>query len=123
MMQGRQLGSLIMVSVVAFNLTACVTTRRVELSNGGTLPATIEIGDRVSVVDAAGSTTDLAVTVVESGFLEGTADDGRPVRFAVADIRELRERDRAPGKSVALGVGIGIGLFVHALSRWGTVTW
>ncbi len=67
------------------------------------------------MVDARGTTTELAVTAVGVDFIEGSDSDGQTIRIATAEVSELRLR-RISAVKLGLGFGIALALFVEALS-------
>jgi hypothetical protein len=87
-----------------------------EAADAETLLAAIETGDRLSVLDSLGVTTDLVVTAVGPDFVEGTAAGGRNVRIATAEVAEIREQRFAPGKTAGFAAGLGVLLFVQGFS-------
>jgi hypothetical protein len=95
--------------------------RPVVLAGEGDLPPAIEAGDRISVLNTGGTTTELTVTTVGHDFIEGTAEGDVPVRIAEADIEAIRARRVGTGKTIGLGVGVALALFVGALSESGLV--
>lgn len=121
-MMSQRFGGLRVAAVVlVLGQAACMTMRPVEVSEQGAVPAAIEAGDRVSILDTSGNTTELTVTAVGDDFLEGTSEAGLPIRIAAADVEEIRARRVGVGKSVGLGVGVALALFVGALSQSGLV--
>jgi hypothetical protein len=117
MMNGRRLGFRVAVLVLVVGEAACMTMRPVEPAGHGAAPAEIEAGDRISILDTRGNTTELTVTTVGVDFIEGTAEGDLPVRIAAAEIEEIRARRVGVGKTVGLGVGVALALFVEALSN------
>jgi hypothetical protein len=122
MMSQRRVGSWVFVCM-ALGQAACTSMRPVELAGDGSLPAAIEAGDRIAIVDSGGTTTELVVTTVGADFIEGLGHDDQPIRVATAAISELHERRGAPGKSVGLGFGVALALFVQALSNGAVGGW
>lgn len=107
------------VGLLAFGQTACTSMVPIEATNAAAMLAAIEAGDRVSIVDVHGATTELEVTAVGGDFIEGLADNGAPVRIAAAEAQEIRERRAAVGKTIALGAGLGFLLFVQQTTAAG----
>ena len=116
MMNGRRLGIRVGVLVLVLGQAACMTMRPVEPAGDGAVPAAIEAGDRISILDTRGNTTELTVTTVGPDFIEGTAEGDLAMRIAAADVAELRVRRVGKGKTIGLGVGVALALFVDALS-------
>ena len=116
MMNRRRLGIRVAVVILVLGQAACMTMRPVEPAGDGTVPAVIEAGDRITIVDTRGDTTVLTVTTVGSDFIEGTTVGDLSMRIAAADVAEIRARQVGVGKSVGLGVGVAFALFVGALS-------
>ncbi len=121
MMSQRSWGLRVAVTVLVLDQAACMTMRPVEVAEHGAVPAAIEAGDRVRIVDTSGHTTELTVTAVGDGFIEGTGDGDLPVRIATAEVEDIRARRVGVGKSIGLGVGVALALFVAALSESGLV--
>jgi len=99
--------------------SACTSMFPIEAIDAAAMLEGVEAGDRVSVLDSHGATTELEVTAVGADFIEGLAENGVPVRIAAAEVREIRERRIALGKTIALGAGIGFLLFVQATTAAG----
>ena len=76
-------------------------------------------GDQLSVLDSRGVTTELVVTAVGEDFIEGMGESDHPVRIAAAEMREVHERKRAPGKTIGLGMGVGFLLFMGTVTTAG----
>jgi hypothetical protein len=95
--------------------------RPLEAADAEALLAVIEAGDRLKVLDSHGVTTDLVVTAVGAGFIEGAVGGGGRVRIAAAEIEEIREQKFAPGKTAGLAAGLGLLLFGQGLSAAGTM--
>ncbi len=112
MMSGSRVRSWVCVVALALAQSGCMTMRLVEPADGNALPATIEVGDRISILDTRGAITELAVTAVGTDFVEGMAEGDRAVRIAAAEMREIRERRVGLGKTAALGVGVAYLLFM-----------
>jgi hypothetical protein len=89
------------------SVSGCTSMRLVESTDGAALPSAIEIGDRVRVLDGAGLSTDFEVTAIGSDFVEGRMKNDQVVRIAFTDLREVRERRPAWGKTALLGAGVG----------------
>ena len=117
MMNRRRLGIRVAVLSLVLGQAACMTMRPVEPGGDGTVPAAIEAGDRISILDTRGNTTELTVTAVGRDFIEGTTVGDLSMRIAAADVVEIRARQVGVGKSVGLGVGVAFALFVGALSN------
>jgi hypothetical protein len=112
----NRLGIRVAVLALVLGQAACMTMRPVEPAGDGTIPAAIEVGDRISILDTRGNTTVLTVTTVGRDFIEGTTVGDLSMRIAAADVEEVRARRVGVGKSVGLGVGVALALFVGALS-------
>jgi hypothetical protein len=123
MMKRSRWGTCLGLLALAFGQSACTTMSLVETGRDGAVPAAIEPGDRISVVDTRGELLELDVTAVGTDFIEGSASDGEPGRIATAEIAELRERRAAPGKVAALVGGLVFGLFMSAAADYGSVVW
>jgi hypothetical protein len=69
---------------------------------------------RIRVLDLEGVSTDFKVTAIGPDYVEGRTRDQQLVRFARTDVRQVRERRPAPGKTVALTLGVlyAVGVFV-----------
>jgi hypothetical protein len=78
------------------------------------MPSDVGVGKHIRVLDRDGVSTDLEVLTVGADYVEGRTKDDRIVRFALADIRQVRERRLAPGKTALLTVGVlyVAGLFI-----------
>lgn len=113
MMHGRRV-EWAAAGLLAFGQSACTSMVPIESTDAEAMLAAIEAGDRVSVVDVHGATTELEVTAVGGDFIEGLADNDAPVRIAAAEVQAIRERRVAVGKTIALGAGLGFLLFVEA---------
>jgi hypothetical protein len=111
----------VVVGALAFG-QSCTSMQPLEAADAEALLAAIEAGDRLSILDSNGVTTDLVVTAVGAGFVEGTAGGGRAVRIAAAEMKEVREQKFAPGKTIALGAGVGFLVFMQSVSAAGW-TW
>lgn len=123
MMKGSRWGALLAVLALAFGQSACMTMRLVETGRDGAVPAEIEPGDRISVMDARGALVALDVTAVGADFVEGNAGGDEPIRIPADDIRELRKEHAAPGRTAALAAGLAFGMFVQALSNGAVGAW
>ena|SRR5688572_20374867 len=119
MMDSHRVAGWVVVAVLAAGQSACTRMYPVELAGVGALPAALEVGDRISVLDSSGTTTDLVVTSVGLDFVEGTAGGDRPVRIAAAEMQEVHESKRAAGKTIGLGMGIGFLLFMGTVTAAG----
>ena len=86
------------VLAVTLIATGCTSMRAVA-------PLDVRVGTRIRVLDSAGQSTELRVTAIGAEYVEGRTKDGA-VRVALVDVREVRERRFAPGKTVALGLGV-----------------
>ena len=93
--------------------TGCTRMQLVENPEGAALADVIDVGARVRVLDASGVSTDFEVTAIDADRLVGTTSEGETVRFAFGDVREVRERTRAPGLTATL-IGLGVGVFVRS---------
>ena len=118
MMHGHRV-EWVAVGLLVFGLSACTSMFPIEETDAAAMLAAIESGDRVSVLDSHGATTELEVTAVGADFIEGLAENDVPVRIAAAEVREIRERRIVLGKTIALGAGIGFLLFVQATTAAG----
>jgi len=123
MINRRRVGEWVVVLGLAYGQSACTSLVPLDTTDVGALLAAIEAGDRLSVVDAAGATTELVVTAVGADFIEGTAGSDERVRIATADMQEVSEQRPAPGKAIALGAGAFFLLFMQGASEWGSVGW
>jgi hypothetical protein len=117
MMRGRRWVEWVVVGLT-FGQAACTSLVPLDVADGQVL-AVVEAGDRLSVLDSRGVTTELVVTAVGEDFIEGMGDSDQPVRIAAADMREVHERERALGKTIALGMGIGFLLFMQTVTAAG----
>jgi hypothetical protein len=79
--------------------------RVVPPAAGAVLPADVAVGKRIRVLDRDGTATDLKVTAIGADCVDGQTSDG-VVRIAFGDVREVRERRFAPGKTIALTFGV-----------------
>jgi hypothetical protein len=71
--------------------------------------ARIDVGQRLRLVETDGAHSDIHVTAVEAGFIEGSADDGSTVRFAIDEVDDIQRRERSPGKTGGLVAGLIVG--------------
>ena len=117
MMRGRRWVEWVVVGLT-FGHAACTSLVPLDVADGQVLAA-VEAGDRLSVLDSRGVTTELVVTAVGEDFIEGMGESDRPVRIAAADMREVHEHERALGKTIALGMGIGFLLFMQTVTAAG----
>jgi hypothetical protein len=113
MMSGSRAYGCFVLAVLAVCQSACSMMYPLELAEDGALPAAIEAGDRIRVVDSGGTTTDLVVTSVGGDFIEGTGEGDQPVRIAAAEVQEIGERRMAPGKTIAVGASVGLLLLLQ----------
>jgi hypothetical protein len=81
--------------------TGCAGMRPVEIADGAALAKAVVVGARVSVPDADGRTMRLEVTAIDDEHLTGRTRSGDVVEARLADVREVRKRQRAPGKTAA----------------------
>lgn len=123
MMHSGRMGEWVVVAVLAFGQSACTSMVPLEAADTSAVLASIEAGDRLSVLDRHGVTTDLVVMAVGADFVEGRAGGDQTVRIAAAEVQEIREQRLAPGKTIALGAGVGVLLFMQAASTWGSIGW
>ncbi len=123
MMHAGRMGEWVLVAVLAFGQSACTSMVPLKAADASALLAAIEPGDRLSVLDSSGVTTDLVVTEVGADFVEGRVGGDQTVRIAAAEAKEIREQRMAPGKTIALGAGISVLLFMQAASTWGSIGW
>ena len=121
MMNARSVRGWLVLCALAVGQSACTSLRPVDASGGGLTVAAIEAGDRISVVDVHGATTELVVTSVGADFIEGLGVCDTPTRFATSDLEEIRVRRGAPGKTAGLAAGLSLLLFVQGLSGMGPV--
>ena len=93
-------------------LNGCTSMKLVVGTAGDAVPSNVDVGMRIRVLDLKGVSTDIKVTAIGPDYVEGQTRDQRLVRFARADVREVRERRPAPGKTMALTFGVlyGVGL-------------
>jgi hypothetical protein len=87
-------------------LNGCTSMQLVPGTVGDAVPSNVDVGMRIRVLDLEGVSTDFKVTAVGPDYVEGRTRDQRLVRFARADVRQVRERRLAPGKTVALTLGV-----------------
>jgi hypothetical protein len=106
---------------LAVGQSACTSLRPVDPSGDGAPVAAIEAGDRISIVDVHGATTELVVTSLGAHFIEGSGVSGAPIRLAMSDVAEIRVRRSAPGKTAGLAAGLGLLLFMGGLSGPGAL--
>jgi len=122
-MKGSRWGVFFAVLALAFGQSACTTMSLVEAGRDGGVPAGIEPGDRISVVDVRGELVELDVTAVGADFIVGGVGDGESLRIPAAEIRELRKQRAAPGKTAALSAAVALGVFIQALSNGAVGAW
>jgi hypothetical protein len=105
---------LVMLVAVTLGSNGCTTMQLVPGSAGTAMPSDVGVGKHIRVLDRDGVSTDLEVLTVGADYVEGRTKDDRIVRFALADIRQVRERRLAPGKTALLTVGVlyVAGLFI-----------
>ena len=118
MIDGRRVGEWVVVLGLVFGQSACTSMVPLDAKDGQLLAA-VEAGHRLSVLDSRGVTTELVVTAVGEDFIEGMGESGQPVRIAAAEMREVHERQRAPGKTIGLGMGLGFLLFMGTATAAG----
>jgi hypothetical protein len=118
MMHGRRWVEWVAVGLAGFGQSGCTSLVPLDAKDGQLLAA-IEAGDRLSVLDSRGVTTELVVTAVGEDFIEGMGERDHPVRIAAAEMREVHERNRAPGKTIGLGMGVGFLLFMGTVTMAG----
>ena len=106
---------------LAVGQSACTSLRPVDTSGDGLAVAALEAGDRISVVDVRGATTELVVTSIGADFIEGSGGGDTLTRLATSDVKEIRVRRSAPGKTAGLAAGLSLLLFVGGLSGAGTM--
>jgi hypothetical protein len=123
MMHGRWGVEWVAFGVLVVSQSACTSLVPLDAADAAGILAAIDAGDRLSVLDSQGATTELEVTAVGADFVEGRSANGEPVRIAAAEMHEIRERRNAPGKAIALGAGVTMLLFMQAASEWGSVGW
>jgi hypothetical protein len=111
----------LVLSVLIVGQSACTSMLPLEAADAEALLAVLEAGDRLSVLDSSGVTTELVVTAVGAGFVEGMVGRGGSVRIAAAEIEEIREQKFAPGKTAGLAAGLSLLLFGQGLSAAGTM--
>ena len=121
MMNARRLRGWLLLWALAVGQSACTSLRPVGPSGDGVSIAAIEAGDRISVVDVRGATMELVVTSIGADFIEGSGVGDTLTRLATSDIREIRVRRSAPGRTAGLAAGLGLLLFVGGLSGMGTM--
>jgi hypothetical protein len=99
---------------LAICLNGCTSMQLVPGTVGDAVPTNVEVGMRIRVLDVSGVSTDIKVTAIAPEYVEGRTRDERLVRFAREDVRQVRERRLAPGKSAALTLGVlyAVGLAV-----------
>src|SRR5688500_2072812 len=105
MMNARRRGWLVLCAL-AVGQSACTSMRPVDPT--GVSVAAIEAGDRISVVDVRGATTELVVTSIGADFIEGSGVGDTLTRLATSDVKEIRVRRSAPGKTAGLAAGFGL---------------
>lgn len=95
-------------------LNGCTSMKVVPGTAGDPVPTNVAAGMRIRVLDREGVSTDITVTAIGPDYVEGRTPDQRMVRFAHADVREVRERRPAPGRTLALTLGVlyAVGVFV-----------
>jgi len=118
MMHGRRWVEWVAVGLAGFGQSGCTSLVPLDAKDGQLLAA-IEAGDRLSVLDSHGVTTELVVTAVGEDFIEGMGESDRPVRIAAAEMQKVHERKRALGKTIALGLGLSFMLFMETVTAAG----
>lgn len=121
MMSAKQVRGWLVLWALAVGQSGCTSMRPVGSSGDGTSVEALSVGDRVSLVDTRGVTTELVVTAIGPDFIEGMAAGGTLARVASADVTEMRVRLKAPGKTAVLAAGLSLLLFVQGLSAAGTM--
>jgi hypothetical protein len=104
----NQFARFIVLSVLSLTwvLSGCTSMRLVEDTGSPAPYAALRVGDDIRVRDTAGVSTDLEVTMIGSDFIEGTNKKDQVVRVALTDVRELRQRRVAWGKTAGLALGV-----------------
>jgi hypothetical protein len=123
MIDRRRVGQWVVVLGLVFGPSACTSLVPLDTTDVAALLAAIEPGDRLSVVDATGATTELVVTAVGADFIEGTTGSAQPVRVAAAEMQEVRQQRRALGETIGLGASVTLLLFMQGASEGGSVGW
>ena len=121
MMNVKRARGWLVLSALVVGQSACTSMLPLEAADAEALLAAIEAGDRLSVLDSRGVTTDLVVTAVGADFIEGMVGGGDSVRIAATEMREIRAQKFAPGKTVGLAAGLSLLLFGQGLSEAGTM--
>ena len=121
MMNARRVRGWLVLWALAVGQPACTSLRPMDLSDDGVSVAALEAGDRISVVDVRGATADLVVTRIGADFIEGSGGGDTLTRLATSDVKEIRVRRSAPGKTAGLAAGLSLLLFVGGLSGAGTM--
>ena len=91
---------------VTLGLDGCTTMRLVPGSADTAMPSDVEVGKRIRVLDGGGASTDFEVTALGADYVEGRTKEHRIVRFALEDVRQVRERRLAPGRTALLTIGV-----------------
>ena len=120
MMNAKRVGGWLVLWALAAGQLAC-TSLRAAGSGDATSVEAIEVGDRISVVDSGGDTTELVVTGVGPDFIEGTTAGDTLIRLEGAALSESRVRRNAPAKTAGLVAGLSLLLFVEGLSEAGVM--
>jgi hypothetical protein len=121
MMNARSVRGWLVLWALAVGQSGCTSMRPVDTAGGGVSVESIEAGDRISVVDVHGASTELVVTSVGAGFIEGLSLGDTPTRVPMSDVKEVLVRRGAPGKTAGLAAALSFLLFTGGLSGAGTM--
>jgi hypothetical protein len=121
MMNARSVRGWLVLWALAAGQSACTSLRPLDPSGDGVSVAALEAGDRISVVDVRGATVELVVTSIGADFIEGSGVGDTLTRLATSDVKQIRVRRSAPGKTAGLAAGFGLLLFMGGLSEAGTM--
>ena len=99
-----RLGAAVLVATLFLN--GCTSMQLVPPAAGAALPADVGVGERIRVLDRSGASIDMKVTAIGTDYVEGRTRDDRAMRIAFTDVREVRERRPAPGRTVLLTLGV-----------------
>jgi hypothetical protein len=105
MCRNKWLSSCMLVVAATLFASGCTSMRVVAPVPGAVLPADVAVGKTIRVRDRDESSIELKVTAIGPDYVEGRTRDGL-VRIGFRDVREVRERRFAPGRTVALAVGM-----------------
>lgn len=97
----------VVVALLSSGASGCTTLEPVVRGTPASVSPSIEVGDRIRVIDRTGVNIDLKVTAVGADFIEGTDPEGKRVRIAAVDIRDVSERRFDFAKTTLLGAGVG----------------